>query len=130
MLNTQLLGLYILEDEVKGRGVYCSEDIPEGSTIELCPVIVLPPQDTQMIHATALHDYYFIWDRDIKSSCIALGYGSLYNHSDNANAEFLNDYESNMIRILAIADIPAHQEICINYISKDEEEFSLWFENK
>ena len=77
-----------------------------------------------------LHDYYFIWDRDIKSSCIALGYGSLYNHSDNANAEFLNDYESNMIRILAIADIPAHQEICINYISKDEEEFTLWFENK
>jgi SET domain-containing protein len=130
MLNTQMPGLYIMEDEVKGRGVYCSEDITEGSMIELCPILILSPQDTEKIHATALHDYYFIWDRDIKSSCIALGYGSLYNHSDKANAEFLNDYESNMIRIQALTDIPAHQEICINYISKDEEEFSLWFEKK
>lgn len=130
MLNTQLPGLYILEDEIKGRGVYCSEDIPEGSTIELCPVIILPPKDTKGIHGTSLHDYYFIWDRETKSSCIALGYGSLYNHSDSPNAEFLNDYGSKMIRVLAIDDIPAHQEICLNYISKDETEFKLWFESQ
>lgn len=130
MLSTQLPDLYILEDEVKGRGVYCSQDIPEGSMIELCPVIIIPPNDTKAIHETSLHDYYFIWDRHINSSCIALGYGSLYNHSDSPNAEFLNDYENNMIRIQALTYIPAHQEICINYISKDEDEFRLWFENK
>lgn len=127
MLQTQLPGLYIMTDDVKGRAVYCSEDITEGSIIELCPVILLSQQDTKAIHDTRLHDYYFIWNVETAESCIALGYGSLYNHSDDPNAEFENDFESQLIRIKANRDIKAHEEICIQYLSKDDEEYSLWF---
>lgn len=131
MINTQRPGLYILNDDEKGRGVYSVEDIPKGEIIELCPVIILEKEDMNLIHKTALHDYYFIWQMDKGSAALALGYGSLYNHADEANAEFSNDYETQMIKISAINDIPAHTEICIHYLSKQKlKGIKLWFEVK
>ena len=127
-LTTQLPGLYLLEVEEKGRGVFCLEDISKESLIELCPVIIIPPKETAIIHKTSLHDYYFIWDIDANSSAIALGYGSLYNHSENANADFYSDKADHQIKIIASRDIPAGEEITINYISIKETGFELWFE--
>lgn len=121
--------LYIMKAE-NGRGVYCTSDIQAGELIELCPVIILSSDDREQIHKTHLHDYYFIWDYKNKTAAIALGYGSLYNHSDTANAEFLNDYDVEMIKIQAIKDIKAHEEICIQYIPFDESQYQLWFKDK
>ncbi len=128
MLHTQLPSLYILEDKNKGRGVFTSEAIESGSIIELCPVIVLSANDTKIIHNTYLHDYYFIWDLEKNISAIALGYGSLYNHSENANAEFITDHESMMIKIMAKRNILANEEICLHYMSEHENTFKLWFD--
>ncbi len=129
-LTTQLPGLYVLDTDNKGRAVYCAEEILAGSLIELCPVIVLSKQDTQAIHNTTLHDYYFMWDLEEGSSAIALGYGSLYNHSEKANAEFLIAPESREIKIMATADIPAGEEITLNYIALKESGVELWFDPK
>ena len=123
---TQLPGLYLLETN-KGRAVYTTEVIPKGSIIELCPVIKLNPKDTALIHQTALHDFYFLWDELEKTSAIALGYGSLYNHSADPNALFeliLNEQE---IRFIALHDISSNSEITINYLAKEIKEYKLWF---
>jgi len=129
-LTTQMPGLYILDTEKRGRAVYCVEDISKGSLIEICPVIILDKTDTDVIHNTELHDFYFVWDIEKGTSAIALGYGSLYNHSDEPNAEFVISRDTAEIRILASQDIPSGTEIMIDYISAKDEGIELWFDPK
>lgn len=129
-LKTQLPGLYIIPTEERGRSVFCADDILEGSLIEICPVIVLNAEDTLSIHTTRLHDYYFVWDIEKGTSAIALGYGSIYNHSQAPNADFEILPDTNEIRIFALKEIPAGTEITIDYIASKEEGIELWFDPK
>ncbi len=128
MSTTQRPGLYIIPHKIKKRCIECAENISEGELIELCPVIILSPEDTELIHKTKLHDYYFVWDIETKSSAIALGFGSLYNHSDTPNAEFELMVADQMIRIYALRDIPAGEEICLDYMGLKDTEATLWFD--
>jgi uncharacterized protein len=130
LLTTQSIPLYIIDDELKGRSVHTASDITEGSIIEICPVIILSKDDTLNIHKTLLHDYYFLWNVEDNTSAIALGYGSLYNHSDTPNADFELVYGDNEIHIIATEDIAAGTEICIDYMSGKVGESGLWFEAK
>lgn len=131
MLTTQLPDLYIIEDPVKGRGVYSTHEISTGDLIEICPVIVLSKKDKALIHQTHLHDYYFTWDEAVDSIAMPLGYGCLYNHADDANADTEPDMEAKVIRIIAKYPIEAGKEICINYLggAKDNDG-DLWFEHR
>ena len=126
-LSTQLPFLYIAHDETKGRCIFTSEEISKGSIIEICPVIILDQNDTTVIHKTRLHDYYFVWDIEKYTSAIALGYGSLYNHDDNNNAEFEIDLNENVIRIIAQRQINTGEEITLDYKGLKEENNKLWF---
>ncbi len=53
--------LYIMETAGRGRGVFTTEAIPEGTTIEIAPVIVLNQTERALIDTTLLHDYIFEW---------------------------------------------------------------------
>ena len=128
MYTTQRPGLYIIPHKIKKRCIVCVESISKGELIELSPVIVLNEEDSKVIHKTKLHDYYFVWDIEKKTVAIALGYGSLYNHSERPNAEFELIISDKMIRIYAIEDIPAGEEICLDYIGLKDSEAALWFE--
>ncbi len=119
--------LLVIKDE-KGRGVYAKEKIPSGSIIELCEVILLSKDDTEKIHSTALHDYYFIWDTEKGTSALALGKGSLYNHSETPNAEFILDHDFHMIKFVATDDIEPGEEVRVRYIDRSEKDFKLWFD--
>jgi len=127
MLTTQAHGLFIMDSPGRGRGVFTNQSIPKGSIIEICPCIILSTNDTTQIHQTLLHDYYFLWDIDQKTSAIALGYGSLYNHSDTPNAEFLIDYDATSIKIVGLKDINSMEEVTINYIDLKQTDYKLWF---
>lgn len=122
-------GLMILSTEQKGRGVACVQPIPKGSTIEICPVILLNTKDTQVIHKTHLHDYYFLWNKEAKTSALALGYGSLYNHHPKPNADYELLLDTHEIRFFSIRDIDVMEEITINYQSEILDEYPLWFNN-
>lgn len=128
--STQLPFLYILETAKKGRGVYTSEIIDKGTIIEICPVIVLSKSDTLKIHQTHLHDYYIVWEIDKGTSALALGYGSIYNHSEKPNSEMLIDLEERVIRFAAIQKIAPNEEITYNYIALEDTLYNLWFESK
>ncbi|MBK8954704.1 MAG: SET domain-containing protein-lysine N-methyltransferase [Saprospiraceae bacterium] len=124
----RLEGLYIMKIAKKGRAVFCATDIPKGALIEICPIIVIPENEVDMIHETELHDYYFVWgDRD-EQAAIALGYGSLYNHSYQPNAEYIFDPENESIDVRAIKDIPAGKEITFNYHGDPKCKDTLWFD--
>lgn len=121
--------LYIKELPNKGRAILTAQDIPKGSVIEICPVLILCVEDSKKIHQTSLHDYYFLWGITGETA-IALGYGSIYNHSSTANADYEMLLDENNIRISAIRDISAGEEICFNYMDGGEQKSELWFEEK
>lgn len=122
--------LYIKDTDKKGRGVFCTEDIPADTMIEICPVIVCPPLDRKLIDESYLYNYYFLWEDDHASTAIALGYGSLYNHSYQPNARYETYYEEQVIKFIAIKDIPAHTEITVNYNYDSDDQTPVWFDKE
>ncbi len=122
-------GLIILDSTLGGRGVFCAHDLAAGDIIEVCPIIKIPTGQLQSIDPTILYEYYFLWNEEGFEACIALGYGSLYNHGVNANVEIILDYTSDEIIFKAIRDIRASQELLIDYQGGDEhgDQKSLWF---
>ncbi len=123
-------GLYITTTENKGRGIFTAFDIQAGSVIEICPVIIIPESEVEIIHKTTLHDYYFRWGTDQNQAAIALGFGSIYNHSNSPNAKVILDYEAQNIIIESISDISSGVEICYNYIDDELSADKLWFDVK
>jgi uncharacterized protein len=124
----QIPGLYIIDNGLKGRSVFTSGPISLNDIIEVCPVIIIPKQELPIIHKTTLHDYYFLWGEDMDDAAIALGYGSLYNHAVNANANFILDITNLTIDIVAVRDIKPGEEITINYHGEPGDSSPLWFE--
>ncbi|MEM6395943.1 MAG: SET domain-containing protein [Bacteroidota bacterium] len=109
--------LYPNSSPISGRGVFTAEALPKGSAIEIAPVIVLSKEDKEAIHQTHLHDYYFDWGKDGRAA-IALGFGSLYNHSPDPNADYYMDFEAQTINFFTRRDIAAGEEITIDYGNK------------
>ena len=120
--------LYIKFVEGKGRGVFSNEPIPKDTIIEFCPVIILPSIEKKYIDHTKLYDYYFLWGNDQDDMAIALGYGSLYNHSYKPNAYYETYFEEKIIVIKSLRHIDAHEEICISYNQDPDDQRQVWFD--
>ena len=99
----------------KGRGVFARKDIKKNKEIERVPVIVVPEADVFGYTRTSrLSDYVFNWKKG--HFALALGYGSLYNHSFNPNAQYFMEGGDTQTYV-ALRDIAAGEEITINYNS-------------
>jgi uncharacterized protein len=119
--------LYYAPSNLGGKGMFCNKNLGENEAIEIVPVLVLDHSDKLKIHETKLHDYYFIWGEDESHCAIALGYGSLYNHSTDPNAHYEMDFENETIAFFAIKEILAGEEITINYHGEPGQVGDLWF---
>ncbi len=119
-------GLYYAPSGKHRYGMFCTEDIQPDSIIELCPVIIIPGQQArQIVREHILYEYYFEWKKD--SIALALGYGSLYNHSPKPNAFFDVDYRNELIVFTATQFIPAGQEILVDYHAGNPDQ-EVWFD--
>jgi SET domain-containing protein len=109
----------------KGRGVFARRLIREGEVIERVPVLVLPVAETKNGSAPSrLAGYCFQWGRG--TVAVALGYGSLYNHSYKPNARY--DDESGQTKVFtAIREIVAGEEITVNYNGEPGDASPVWF---
>jgi SET domain-containing protein len=107
----------VLPAGAKGRGVFAKGDLVEGEVIEFAPVIVLDRDEGRILLKTALGSHAFDLGRNRVG--VALGYGSLYNHSKTHNAEFESSPDG--IRIIALRHIRADEEITLNYRWTDAE---------
>jgi uncharacterized protein len=102
----------------RGRGVFSTRPIQKGETIEIAPVIVVPVSDIGFLKKTILFNYYFNWSASEGTGALCLGYGSLYNHSLQPNAEYVRDFQNHCIIFRAIRTIQENQEIFTNYHGK------------
>lgn len=101
---------------VKGRGVFAIRPISSGEIIEICPV-VLVHADWDKIPDEVKH-IVFDWGYLTKgppASCIALGWGSMYNHDNPANVRYSADLASLSIVFSAACDIDHGEELTVNY---------------
>jgi len=122
--------LYIMETAGRGRGVFTTEAIPEGTTIEIAPVIVLNQTERALIDTTLLHDYIFEWGINEQEAAVALGYVSIYNHQVDANCKYDMDFENKTIQIQTKRAIAVDEELCINYNGDGVTDKPVWFETK
>ena len=119
--------LYIKYTGNKGRGVFTTERLNAGIVVEDSPVIVMTNKDRELLDKTLLHDYIFEWGEKKESCCMALGYISIYNHSDDSNCEYFMDFENETIQIKASKIISAGEELTINYHGDGGVSGGLWF---
>lgn len=122
--------LYVAPSKVDLRGVFCTVDIKAGEVIEICPVLVVPADETQLLDETILHNYVFLWGDDDKQGAIVFGYGSMYNHAYDPNAEYSADYNDDTFSVYALKDISAGEEIFINYNGDPENKKLVWFDEE
>jgi uncharacterized protein len=115
----------------KGRGVFARVPIRKGEVIERCPVIELDRDTGMFINGLVLGEYVYQWDgKDGESGvAVALGYGSLYNHSYTPNAVYEQREREKLLVIRALRDIPAGEEVQVNYNgqSSDSANEPMWF---
>jgi SET domain-containing protein len=112
--------------KAKGWGVYARKFIPCDVTIEEVPVLLIPAHDLWRPDGTsALADYVYVWD-DTRVA-IALGYGSLYNHSYTPNARYVDD-DPCLKRYIALRDIERKEEITINYNATPDDRTDVGFD--
>lgn len=109
-----------------GRGVFAARSFKADELIEECPIIYLTPEDYLHAKQTTLLNYYFLNEPENRSA-IALGYGSLYNHSYKPNATYKKHLDEGLIQFYAIKDIQKDEEITVNYNYGDpDSKKQLW----
>lgn len=109
----------------KGRGVFARKTIPEGTIIERVPVLVVSlPVVMGVRNDPVLTRFCFLRSRH--TAGIALGYGSLYNHSYRPNATY-EECGSATMQFRALRQIQRGEEITINYNGDPEDRGSVGF---
>lgn len=114
-IDLQMASVAIAKFPGKGRGVVAVKSFAVGDTIERAPVIVIPREEAPLIRDTRLAHYYFEWGDDCRQAAIALGFGSLYNHSYTPNARYEYCESEECLAFIALRAIQPGEEITINY---------------
>lgn len=93
-------------------------------------MLVFPPEDLSAITTTRINHYTYRWPwRDAHTGgetttqALALGIGSIFNHSRNQNVGFCLNVEQETITYTTIRDIEAGEELCLSYGPR------LWFDD-
>ncbi len=96
-------------DPIKGRGVYAEELIKKGELIEVCELLFIPREEA----IDSLDPYVFGYNRS--HLALALGNGSLYNHTNRPNAICYFEFKEKHLVFEAKKEIQPGEEIFINY---------------
>ena len=109
----------------KGRGVFARRLIKKGEVIERVPMIVMSAKEYEEdLSGSRLSNYCFAWGRN--QVALALGYGSIYNHSYAPNARY-EDVGPQTKVFLALRIIESGEEITVNYNGKPTSRSAVWF---
>jgi uncharacterized protein len=121
-------GLIEIKKSRYGRGIFATRTIQKGALIHEAPVIVCPNDEYRKLQKTVLRNYYFNWGENYDHVAIALGYGSLFNHSYTPNAVFENNLKKETVDFFALKKIKAGEEILVNYNGDPNDKKALWFD--
>ena len=118
----------------RGRGVFAARAFKQGDVVEACPVVTFVPLPGRQLPPD-IRKIVFAWGRllglDSPRPAIALGYGSMYNHSNPAGLRCQADAANSILRFIALRDIDADEELTINYnaINAGASSSDQWFDD-
>ncbi|RUS13199.1 hypothetical protein BC937DRAFT_95686 [Endogone sp. FLAS-F59071] len=113
--------LEIRHHPIKGRGVFALQPLPSSTLVDVSPVLLFShPEYAEHGRHTLLDYYTYRWPGGF---ALALGLGSIFNHSRRPNVGFVRDTERGVIRYLTTKEIEPGEELCISYGDH------LWFED-
>ncbi|MDB4330126.1 SET domain-containing protein-lysine N-methyltransferase [bacterium] len=95
------------------RGVFSWKEIKKDQLIEIAPVIILSEDEMMPLYSTLLGSYVFKWWG--AKSALALGYGSLFNHSEESNVDFELNYKEKTIEFYTTEKIKKGSQLFIDY---------------
>lgn len=113
--------IYVAKSRIHGLGVFANENIEKGTCFEITPILDVVLSKEEDLGKEFLYDYRFAYYKNNKTTklVLALGYGSLYNHSDTPNANWRLNEELDMFEFFSTRDIKVGEEILIYYGNKD-----------
>ena len=114
-----------------GRGVFARSDIKKGEIIETSPIIEIPQNDRSNVKDGILITYFFYFGKNKKRQALALGFGSIYNHSYKPNITYNIKSTEKLIEFIALDDIKKGEELHFNYLGNSKQKNKkrpLWFE--
>ena len=123
--------IYIKQSKIldAGRGVFAKRDIKKDELIEKCPVVEVPKYDVSNVREGILVTYFFYFGKNKQRLAIALGFGSIYNHSYKPNATYKIRHKEKTIDFIALKNIKKDDEITVNYnYGNSKDKSPLWFE--
>lgn len=116
--HLNVFGLEIRSTASAGRGIFASKPILRDTVIEISPVLLFGAAEYQA-HGqhTLLDSYTFVWEKRLEGStmALALGLGSLFNHTAHANVSYELDRTAQCIRYRTVRDVVPGEELCISY---------------
>jgi SET domain-containing protein len=122
--------IYISQSKIPKaeRGVFARVGIKNGEIIERCPVIIVSRHDTSNLKESILVTYFFYFGKSKERLAIALGFGSIYDHSYEPNATYKIKVKEKLIDFVALKDIKKDEEITVNYnFGNPKDKSPLWF---
>lgn len=122
--------IYVSKSKIpnSGRGVFANCDIKKNEIIEICPVIEVPEHDMSNLKKSILVTYFFYFGKKRKRLVVALGFGSIYNHTYIPNATYKKKHAEKTMEFIALKNIKKDDEITVNYNYGDPKDKSpLWF---
>ncbi len=122
--------LHVKTSGSRGRGVFTKEAIRPGTIIEISPVVVLPIKEVGNILKTKMANYVFQWGNSGRKIGVALGWGSLYNHSYSSNCQYNTNINKSTLIIRTVRSIKKGEELFVNYNCAWNDETPVWFDVK
>lgn len=107
--------IIIKSSDIHGLGVFATKRIKKGELIEESPYLILPIPTGE--RSSLLMNYRFAWPKGIgwRDHVVGLGYASYYNHSNDPNADWNSDLDTNTFKFTALRDIKPGEEIFVWY---------------
>jgi hypothetical protein len=124
------VALHVGRSAVHGLGVFADQAIKPNQVIEVCPTIVIPPEHVADLDRTAMVEYVYPWE---DGNIAVLGFGMIYNHAVDSNAEYLAMREPDLGVVvqlyIAIRAIEEGDEITVNYAGARGLTERFWFDD-
>ena len=110
-----------------GRGVCSTVPIRRREIVEVSPIIPISAKDWKLIKHTLLESYVYAWGKTGKEAAMPLGFGGLFNHSDDPNLTFFLNPKEKWITFRARRDIAAFEQLTIDYLwsAKDRKKYFI-----
>lgn len=99
------------DSPIHGRGMFATRDIQKGEIIEEVPVVLFARDDVKQ--GTIIRDYDIEYTDGVHSAMM-LGYGAVYNHSDDNSADWTFRDDKTLI-VKANRPIKKGNEIFVSY---------------